>query len=419
MAFKTSVNKTSLPNGIKILSESVPYVDSVSIGVWVDVGSRDERGKTRGASHFIEHMLFKGTETRSARQIADEMDSIGGHLNAFTDKETTWYYAKVLSEHLTTATDILSDMMLHSVLDPVELEREKNVVLEEIKRHEDTPDDLVHDVFAQTLWHDHPLGYSVIGTKRAVQGFTRDIVLEHLSAHYTPDNIVISAAGNLEHKALEDMLAGYFGGMTGTRKPRVQKCIECNGETKLTSKPVEQIHICIGTPGYSQLDEKRYQLAVLDAILGGGMSSRLFQEIRENRGLAYSVGSYVASYREGGMFTVYGGISPDNLDEVVSLVRKEFDTIKKDKVDDAELIRARNQIRGALVMGQESMSNRMSRMANSELYFRRILTVDEVIEKIMRVTADDVIAVANELIVEDQITFAAVGPFNRMKRMES
>lgn len=418
MAFTTSINKTTLPNGIRVLSETVPYVDSVSIGVWVDVGSRDERGKTRGASHFIEHMLFKGTETRSARQIADEMDSIGGHLNAYTDKETTWYYAKVLSEHLPTAADILSDMLLHSVLDPVELEREKNVVLEEIKRHEDAPDDLVHDIFAQTLWNSHPLGYSVIGTKRAVQGFTQEIVQEHLSAHYAPNNIVISAAGNLEHNALIELINNYFGGMTGTKKPRTEKSIVASGDTKFTSKPVEQVHICIGTPGYSQFDDRKYPLAVLDAILGGGMSSRLFQEIRENRGLAYSVGSYVASYREGGMFTVYGGTSPDNLNEVVSLVQIELENIKRHKVEDPELMRAKNQIRGALVMGQESTSNRMSRMANSELYFGRLITVQEVIEKIMKVTADDVIAVANELFVDDQTAFAAVGPFNRMNKVE-
>jgi predicted Zn-dependent peptidase len=381
------------------------------------VGSRDEHGKTRGASHFVEHMLFKGTERRSARQIADEMDSLGGHLNAFTDKETTWFYAKVLSEHLPTAVDILSDMMLHSVMDPVELGREKNVVLEEIKRHEDTPEDLVHDTFAQTIWRGHPLGQSVIGTKTAVQGFNREIILDHMATAYTPDNIVVSAAGFLEHHDLVALIEDHFGGMTGKRVPRANHLIEPKGDTKVISKPVEQVQFCLGTPGFSQYDEDKYVLAVLDAVLGGGMSSRLFQEIRENRGLAYAIGSYAASYREAGMFAVYAGTSPDYVDEVVDLIRKELEVAKTSKVDDIELTRAKNQIRGALVLGQESMSNRMSRLANSELYFDRIIDVQEVIDLIMKVTAEDVMRVANELFVDDQTAFAAVGPFEQAKEV--
>jgi len=411
MAFKTSVSKTTLPNGIRVLSESVPYVDSVSVGVWVDVGSRDESGRTRGVSHFIEHMLFKGTERRTARQIADEMDSIGGHLNAFTDKETTWYYAKVLAEHLPTAVDILADMLLHSKLDREELEREKNVVLEEIKRHEDTPDDLVHDVFAQTLWQGHPLGNSVIGTEDAVKAFTQQSVREHLRGFYTPDNMAVSAAGNLDHGSLVDLVEQRFGELSGSHVPDDPTPVTSTGDSRLTTKPIEQVHFCIGTRGFSQYDSDKYVLAVLDAMLGGGMSSRLFQEIRENRGLAYAIGSYSASYREGGMFTVYAGTSMDNMDTTVALIRQEFEAVKTNKVDEEELLRAKNQIRGALVLGMESMSNRMSRMANSELYFGRIIPVQEIIDSVMRVTADDVVRVANELLVAGQIAFAAVGPF--------
>lgn len=413
MSFKTSMKKSTLPNGIRVLSESVPYVDSVSVGVWIDVGARDEHGKSRGASHFIEHMLFKGTERRSARQIADEMDSIGGHLNAFTDKETTWYYAKVLSEHLETAADVLSDMILHSVIDPVELERERNVILEEVKRHEDTPDDLVHDIFAQTLWHGHPLGNSVIGTKSSIEGFTRESLKEFIDRAYTPDNVVISAAGNLDHEDFVSLIGNYFGGMSGTQSPKHLTPPTPTGGSKITPKPIEQVHFCIGTKGYDQYSPDKYILAVLDALLGGGMSSRLFQEIRENRGLVYTIGSYSASYREGGMFTVYAGTSVENAELCIDLVKKEFDLVKCSKVDEAEMMRAKNQIRGALVLGQESMSNRMSRMANSELYFGRIIPVQEIIDAIMRVTDDDVLRVANELFVDDKLAFSAVGPFRR------
>jgi predicted Zn-dependent peptidase len=413
MSFKTSIDKTTLPNGMRVLSESVPYVDSVSVGVWIDVGARDEHGKTRGASHFIEHMLFKGTERRSARQIADEMDSIGGHLNAFTDKETTWYYAKVLSEHLVTAADVLSDMILHSQVDTVELERERNVILEEVKRHEDTPDDLVHDIFAQTLWHGHPLGNSVIGTKSSIEGFTRESLTQYMERAYTPDNVVVAAAGNLDHGDFIDLIQKYFGEMSGKQTPKHLTPPTPVGGSRITPKHIEQVHFCIGTKGYAQYSSDKYILAVLDAILGGGMSSRLFQEIRENRGLVYTIGSYSASYREGGMFTVYAGTSVENAELCIDLVKKEFELVKSAKVDETEMMRAKNQIRGALVLGQESMSNRMSRMANSELYFGRIIAVQEIIDAIMKVTADDVMRVANELFVENEFAFSAVGPFKR------
>lgn len=417
MNLKTTINKTTLPNGIRALSEYVPYVDSVSVGVWIDAGSRDEQGKSRGASHFIEHMLFKGTERRSARRIADEMDTLGGHLNAFTDKEATWYYAKVLAEHLPTAVDILSDMILHSTIDEVEVDRERNVILEEIKRHEDTPEDLVHDLFAQTLWHAHPLGNSVIGAKSSVEGFNRESLLNHLHNTYTPDNVVISAAGNIRHTALVELIEKYFSEMTGKHRPKNPVPAICSGNSKLKAKPVEQVHFCLGTRGFSQSCDDKYKLAVLDVVLGGGMSSRLFQEIRENRGLVYSIGSYSASYREGGMFAVYAGASRENAELVIDLVRKEFELIKAEKLDDIELIRAKNQIRGALVLGQESMSNRMSRMANSELYFGRVIPAEEIIDAVMKVTAEDVIRVASELFVDGGIAFAAVGPFKKARQV--
>ena len=417
MNLKTTIDKTTLPNGIRVLSEYVPYVDSVSVGVWINTGSRDEYGNSRGASHFIEHMLFKGTERRCARQIADEMDTLGGHLNAFTDKETTWYYAKVLAEHMPTAVDILSDMILHSKIDEVEVNRERNVILEEIKRHEDTPEDLVHDLFAQTLWNSHMLGNPVIGTRSSVESFNRESLLKHLHDTYTPDNVVVSAAGNIHHAALVELISKHFGEMTGKHHPKNYVQATCSGGSKIKAKSVEQVHFCLGTRGFPQNSEDKYKLAVLDAVLGGGMSSRLFQEIRENRGLVYSIGSYSASYREGGMFAVYAGTSRENVELVIDLIKKEFGLVKSEKLDDIELIRAKNQIRGALVLGQESMSNRMSRMANSELYFGRVIPVEEIIEAIMKVTAEDVIQVARELFVEDKIAFAAVGPVKKVRQV--
>lgn len=405
------VSKTILPNGVRILSENVPYVDSVSVGIWAHAGSRDEIDSRLGMSHFIEHMLFKGTQSRSAKQIADEMDCLGGHLNAFTDKEFTCYYAKVLREHLSKAIDIVSDMVLNSVLDPVELEREKNVVLEEIKRHHDTPEDHVHDLLAEILWKGHRLGNSVIGSSKVIQQLTRDDLIAYLNEFYCPDAFVISAAGNIDHSEFVDLVQKSFGLLTGKRTPRLNEAAGVHLNVKLIDKATQQVHFCLGTRGYSQECTEKYALAAIDSALGGGMSSRLFQEIRENRGLAYSIGSYSASYLEAGMFAIYGGTSIQNIKYVLELTQAECGNIKKSSVTDAELERAKNQIRGALVLGQESMSNRMSRLAKSEMYFGRMVRLEEIIQSIMRVTKDDVAAVASSLFDDTKFAVAAIGPF--------
>ncbi len=413
MAAQSSISKTILNNGVRVLSEWVPYVDSVSVGIWANAGSRDEDKKRLGISHFVEHMLFKGTERRTARQIADEMDSVGGHLNAFTDKEFTCFYAKVLKEHLFVALDILSDMVLHSLLDEVEIEHEKNVVLEEIKRHNDTPEENVHDLMAETLWKGHRLGNPVIGSASVVRSLTRSDLAEYLSEFYTPDSVVISAAGNVEHREFVDAVAAAFGGLQGKRPRRKQIDAKVRAELKLVNKVTEQVHFCLGTEGFSQERKEKYALAAIDAALGGGMSSRLFQEIRENRGLAYSIGTYSAAYREAGLFAVYGGTSVENIKLVLELIEQECSSIGRESVTDAELERAKNQIRGTLVLGQESMSNRMSRLAKSELYFGRIVRVDEIIASIMNVSRDDVADVACRLFNGAGFTLAAVGPFKK------
>jgi predicted Zn-dependent peptidase len=416
MPIKTVINKTVLPNGIRVLSESVPYVDSVSVGIWVDSGSRDENAASKGIHHFIEHMLFKGTEKRSARQIADEMEILGGHLNAFTDRETTGYYARVLSEHMATAIDILCDMVLHSKHDPVELARERNVVVEEIKRHEDTPEDMIHDVFAQALWPNHPLGNFIAGDRKTVSRFTQETVVEHVARDYRPGRIVVSAAGNLRHDDLVALISQYMGDMDGGTPERVLYPAESSGTVQMIAKRSEQVHLCLGTPGYSQENHDKFVLAVLDGVIGGGMSSRLFQEVRENRGLVYNIGSYSGSFREAGMFSVYAGTSVENMDEVIGIIEKELENVKTEPVGAEELQRGQNQIRGALVLGQESMSNRMSRMATSEIYHGRIIPVQEVIDAIMKVTAEDMMRVANELFVKENVCLTAIGPFKRGRK---
>jgi len=413
MAAKSSIGKTILANGVRVLSECVPYVDSVSIGIWARAGARDETRSQLGISHFVEHMFFKGTANRTARQIADEMDGLGGHLNAFTDKEFTCYYARVLSEHRFRALDILSDMVLNSLFDPAEIERERNVVIEEIKRHLDTPEESVHDVLAQTLWKKHRLGNSVIGSSTVVNKLTREDLVDYVRRFYRPDALVISAAGNVDHKELVDAVAGTFGHLTGRRPTRPSAPAVPSADEKYIDRPTEQVHFCMGTTGYAQDRQEKYALAAIDAVLGGGMSSRLFQEIRENRGLAYTIGSYSAAYQEAGMFAVYGGTSIQNIETVLDIIRKECENVGKNSVTDEELERAKNQIRGALVLGQESMSNRMSRLAKSELYFGRVVRLEEVISSISAVTRDAVAAVASELFSGSKFALAAIGPFKR------
>lgn len=408
------VKKDILPNGIRVVTETVPYVHSVSIGIWVKSGARDEDDCNRGISHFIEHMLFKGTETRTAKQIADEFDSVGGHLNAFTEKEYACYFAKILKEHFPPAVEVLADMFLNSIFDPAEIVLEKNVVLEEIKRHEDSPDDLVHDMFAQTVWNEHPLGRSVIGVRESVEGLVRDDLVEFMQSHYTPGNVVIAAAGNLAHEGLVEQVSRLFGAMDGFARAPARTAPLFSTETKLTTKSTEQVHFCIGTRGFSQLDDEKYPLAIIDATLGGGMGSRLFQEIRERRGLVYAIGSYSTSYSEGGLFAVYGGTSLENVGEVLTLVRAEFEDLRRSGVSESELNRAKNQIRGVLVLGQENMSSRMVRLGKSELYFGRVIPIEELIEKITKVADEDVRRVA-ECIFESEFPMAAIGPFENQE----
>ncbi|GAB4459498.1 MAG: pitrilysin family protein [Armatimonadaceae bacterium] len=410
-----TVEKTTLSNGIRIVTESIPHVQSIALGIWVASGSRYEAENRRGISHFLEHMLFKGTARRpTAKQIADEMEDVGGSLNAFTDKEYTCYYARALAEHLPLTVDILTDMFHNSLFDPEETARERKVVLEEIKRRDDDPDDLVHDFFAQTIYPEHPLGLPVIGTAEVVASLTPDDLREYIRAFYGPEKVIVTAAGNLEHARVVDAVAAALGEMaphTGelpTVSPSVVRV------TSHYSRPTEQVNFCIGTNGYGQLDDERYALAIMDTVVGGSMGSRLFQEIREKRGLAYSVGSYSAMHREGGYYVAYGGTSPDTYEECIEVIKEEFGKVRREGISDVELQRAKNQFRASIVMGQESMSRRMDRLGRSEVYYGRVIPFDEVLAAIDAVTLDDVQAIAEAVFPEnpDDLTVAAVGPFD-------
>jgi predicted Zn-dependent peptidase len=403
---------TTLANGIRVVSETVPYANSVAIGVWVDVGARDESEPLSGISHFLEHLLFKGTARRTARAIAEELDFVGGQLNAFTDKEHTCYYAKVLPEHVPVALDVLGDMLQHSLLDPEELEREKNVIIEEIKQHEDTPEELVHDVFVTALWPDHPLGRPVIGRAEVIEALSRHQVVDYLRRHYVPARTLIAAAGNLCHADLVTLVEQCFDGARGSDPAREAGILATTAAAISLARPVEQVHFCLGTRGCSQIDPDRYALGVIDSAVGGGMSSRLFQEVREKRGLCYSIGSYTASYREGGLFAVYAGTSLENLEEVQALSRTELAAVAADGLGDEELERAKNQIRGAILLGLDSMSGRMTRLAKSLLYYDRVVPAAEVVDRIQQVTSEDVRRVAAALFSGGEYAIAAIGPFD-------
>lgn len=402
--------KETLPNGVRIITEEIPHVRSVSIGLWVGAGSRDERPEINGMAHFIEHMMFKGTQSRTAKQIAEELDAVGGQLNAFTSKEYTCYYAKVLDEHLDVAIDLLADMFFNSLFQPEELEKEKNVIIEEIKMYEDAPDELVHDFFASTIWHDHALGRPIIGNIDIVRSITREQMLDFYKNFYVPGSLVIAVAGSIRHEAVVAKLAPLFSDFTGPAPARHYLSPVANARILGKQKETEQVHLCLGTPGLPLDHEKTYILHVLNSILGGGISSRLFQEIREERGLAYSVYSYHTSYRDAGLFSVYTGLSRENLDEVLELIAREIKNIKKQGASPEEVRRAKAQLKGSMFLGLENVSNRMSRLGKSELCLGRIILPEEAAEKIDRVTGEDVRKLAGELFVKENFTMAAIGP---------
>jgi predicted Zn-dependent peptidase len=402
--------KSTLPNGVRVITESMPAFRSATIGIWADVGSAAEAPEKRGISHLVEHMLFKGTDRRNARQIAEEMDGIGGNLNAFTDKETTCYYAKVMDQHLPLAVDVLTDMFLHSRFDPEELAKEQKVVLEEIKMYDDSPDELIHDLFIQTMWDGSNLGAPTIGFADTVTKLTPDDLRVHMKRHYAPNSVVVAAAGNVEHDAVVALFEKAFESYQGSCKLPEPEQPRMNPAALFRQKDSEQAYVVLGTRGLSVRDDKRYVLTVLDTILGGGMSSRLFQEIREKRGLVYTVYSFQAAYRGAGLFAVYAGTSPQNVGECVSVIGEQFAHLRDHRVTDAELRLAKEHIKGSLTLSLESTSSRMIRLGRSEFSLGRQLTTEEIEEKVDAVTADEIQALAEDLLDEENLGLCVLGP---------
>jgi predicted Zn-dependent peptidase len=398
-----------LDNGIKVLTEEIPHLLSISIGVWVKMGSRYEDEKNNGISHFIEHLLFKGTERRSALDIAKEIDSVGGVLNAFTGREYTCFYAKVLSKDLPLAVDLLADVYNNPLFDSEELSKEKGVILQEIKMVEDTPDDLIHDRFAQYLWKDHPLGYPILGNVETVTSVTSDDVRIYFQQYHIPETVIISAAGNLKHEELLALVEKSFGKIPTDSPSRSLSTPTPNTGVVVAEKDLEQVHFCLGTTSLPLASPDRYKSYLLNVILGGGMSSRLFQEIREKRGLAYSVYSYLNSYADTGSLVVYAGTSSDATNEVLSLIMKEFDKLKEGELDDGELLSAKEQLKGNMLLGLESSESKMSKLAKEEIYFNRYIDVEEIMSEIDKVTLNDIGELARTFFLSNSLTLVALG----------
>lgn len=391
------IKKTTCKNGLRIVSEHIPHVRSVAVGIWVQAGSRYELPEENGLTHFIEHMLFKGTATRTARQIAEEFDRIGGNINAFTSKENTCYYAKVLDHHAKYAVEILADMFFHSLFDPSEIDKERQVVLEEINMVEDTPDDIVHEYLWRAMFENDPLGSPILGTEETLNSFTRESILSYMEKHYTPENVVISIAGNIP-EGFSDYIESLFGQFD-------QKESKALAITTPTLKPVytenyrdtEQAHICLAYPSLSVKADNIYSLVVLNNILGGSMSSRLFQEIREDKGLAYSIYSYHSAYEDTGVLTIYGGTSSNQLDELKTSISETTKAIVNNGFTETEIANAKEQLKGNLLLGLESSNARMSRNGKNELLYGKHRSLDEVSETIDEVTLDSVMQLAKEI----------------------
>ncbi len=401
-----------LDNGLRLLTEEMSQVRSVSIGVWLTRGSRHESADRSGIAHFVEHMLFKGTTTRSAEDIAQAIDSIGGQLDAFTAKEYASYYIKVLDEHLPLAIDLLADIVLNPAFSPEDIEREKKVVLEEIKMVEDTPDDLVHELFTQGFWENHPLGRPILGRPETVEALTAEALREYFRGAYTASNLIVSAVGNLEHGRVRDLVAERFAAVPVTGKPIVDEPPTVVPKILVRSKDLEQSHVCLGASSYPQNHDDRYASYVLNTLLGGSMSSRLFQNVREKRGLAYAVFSGLSAYRDAGSFTVYAGCANEAVEEVVDLVVEELRGVRDAPVPESELRRAKDHLKGSLMLSLENTASRMSHLARQEIYFDRQFGLDETLEGVERVTADDVQRVAADLFKPGSLAATILGNVN-------
>lgn len=411
--------KTTLDNGLRIITEEIPFFKSATIGIWVDTGSRNEIPANSGISHFIEHMIFKGTGTKSATDIAEIMDGVGGQLNAFTEKEHTCFYARVLDRHVELALDLLSDMLLNSVFDAEELNRERSVILDEIRLYDDSPEDIIFDMFNQLIWKGHSLGRPVLGTTETVENITRGDILSYMAEHYTAEHIVISATGNIEHENFVKLIEKFAGKLPAGQKARAlsDRVVIQQRQKQIRCKDSEQAYVIFGREGVSHRHEQKYCLTMLDSILGGSMSSRIFQEIREKRGLAYSVGSFTTCLSDTGLFGIFAGTSPDTLPQVTSLIIEITEKMKTEGATAGELERAREQLKGSLSLALESTSGRMIRLAKSEMHHGRLITHEEIFEKLDKVTLEDIYEMARTQLDTDSYSATVLGPVEENFRL--
>jgi predicted Zn-dependent peptidase len=405
--------QTDTSNGIRILTEKMPNLRSVTSGFWIGVGSRDEPQELSGISHFIEHLLFKGTTRRTAKRIAEEFDSMGGELNAFSAKEYTCYYSKVLDEKVADAFEIMTDMLLRSLMLPKDVDAERKVILEEIAMHEDSPDDIIHDLFVSALWESHPLGQSVLGYQNVIRTLGSEDITKFFGNHYISENMVVAVAGNIEHEMVVDLVEQNMDTDNGgERHVRHSVVPEIRPHTVVYNRPTEQAHIVLGTQGLPRQHPARFALAVLDNLLGGGMSSRLFQKIREERSLAYSIFSYHSMYVETGLMAVYAGTSPDNISSVLELIKEEIDQILDKGISEEELERAKGHIKGNLVLSLEDSGSRMTRLGKSEICQGEILSLNDLLGKVDAVSSDDVRQLVQELFGDRKLIVTVIGPFD-------
>ncbi|MFH1080700.1 MAG: pitrilysin family protein [Pseudomonadota bacterium] len=402
--------KTILDNGIRVISEEIDHARSISIGIWVLCGSRHEDRHTNGMAHFIEHMLFKGTRIRTAFDIASAIDSVGGVMNAFTGKDLTSLYIKIPDYHLAMAIDLLADIFNNSRFDPEEINKEKSVVLQEINLLDDSPDDCIHDYFDENFWRGHPLGYRVLGSKALVESFDRDAIVGFVNDHYLGESVVLTAAGHLKHDVLTELVSRAFGFVHGPGRHNGSGPPDASAEISVLHKDLEQVHMIVGCPAPSSISPLRYACFLLNAVLGGSMSSRLFQEIREKRGLAYAIHSYMTSYQDTGLLGIYVGTSGDRVQDIVGLIFDELRRMTDVSLTERELRSARELVKGNFLLSMESTDNRMTRLATNEIAFREHIPAEEVVRQIDCVTAEEIRTLAGEMFNPSAIGLAAIGP---------
>jgi len=414
LSYRAMLKKTLLSNGIKIVTEKIPHFYSVSIGIWVKTGSRYEKKEHRGICHFIEHMLFKGTARHSAFEIAKCIDTVGGFLNAFTAKEYTCFYAKVLKQHLPLAVDLLSDIFLNSLFTPEDIEKERSVILQEIHMIKDTPDDYIQDLFNTSYFFGHPLGYPIQGELETIQNLDKASMAAVFNAEYLrPGRIIVAAAGDIEHDQLVEEIGRSFAGLTPNQDTVHADSFVPEKKADFHHRKLEQVHICLGTIGLAQIDPQRYALYILNTLLGGSMSSRLFQEIREKQGLAYTVYSFVSSFFDVGLFGIYMGVKKETAQQALSIVLREMEKLKCQNVDAQELSSAKEQLKGNMLLSAESTDNRMSRLAKCEIYYNKYLPLEEIVAEIDKVTSEDIQMLSRTLFNGNHTTYTFLGPIKK------